>query len=104
MHGESRIEYSVSHIFHDFSVRDITRINCMPVLFTGTGTAEFAGFRVHVLGWQHRYTLFCTDTYYNSKKYTSTKFSILEYSTWFRGDTVEQVSTNESGGRGKPDT
>ena len=23
--------------------------------FTGTGTAEFAGFRVHILGWQHRY-------------------------------------------------
>ena len=38
MHGESRIEYSVSHIFHDFFVRGSTRINCTPVLFTGTGT------------------------------------------------------------------
>ena len=37
-----------------FSVRGSTRINCTPVLFTGTGTAEFAGFRVHILGWQHR--------------------------------------------------
>jgi hypothetical protein len=48
MHGESRIEYSVSHIFHDFFVRGSTRINCTPVIFTGTGTAEFTGFRVHV--------------------------------------------------------
>ena len=24
--------------------------------------------------------------------------------TWFRGGAVEQASTNESGGRGKPDT
>ena len=44
-HGESRIEYSVSTYFHDFSVRGSTRINCTPVLFTGTGTAEFTGFR-----------------------------------------------------------
>ena len=32
MHGESWIEYSVSRIFHDFSVRGSTRINCIPVL------------------------------------------------------------------------
>ena len=48
MHGETRIEYSVITYFHDFSVRGSTRINCTPVLFTGTGTAKFTGFRVHV--------------------------------------------------------
>ena len=48
MHGESRIEYSVSTYLYDFSVRGTTRINSTPVLFTGTGTAEFDGFRVHV--------------------------------------------------------
>ena len=49
MHGETRIEYSVSHIFHDFFVRGSTRIHCTPVLFTGTGTAEFTGSRVDYL-------------------------------------------------------
>jgi hypothetical protein len=48
MHGETRIEYSASHIFHNFSVRGITKINYTSVLFTGTGIAEFAGSRVHL--------------------------------------------------------
>jgi hypothetical protein len=55
MHAESRIKYSVIHIFHDFSVRDITRIDRTPLLFTGTGTAEFVGFRVHGTRCQHNY-------------------------------------------------
>ena len=43
-----------SYFFHDFSVWGITRINCTPVLCTGTGTAVFtvSGFAYAIL--QHR--------------------------------------------------
>jgi hypothetical protein len=56
MHGESRIEYSMSHIFHDFSVRGSTRIHRTPVLFTGTGSAEFTGSRVDITRLHHSMT------------------------------------------------
>jgi hypothetical protein len=39
--------------FHDFSVRGIARINCTPIHFTSTGTAEFTGFRVDMTRCQH---------------------------------------------------
>jgi hypothetical protein len=47
MHGESRIEYSVSYTFHDFFIRGRTRNKLYTGTFTGPGTAEFTGFRVH---------------------------------------------------------
>jgi hypothetical protein len=53
MIGESRIEYSVIHISHIFFVGGSTRIECTPVLFTGIGTVEFTGSRVHGTRCQH---------------------------------------------------
>ena len=48
MHGESWIEYSVSRIFHDFFRPRQYQNKLYTGTFTGTGTADFDGFRVHV--------------------------------------------------------
>jgi hypothetical protein len=72
MHGESRNEYSVSHSFHKFFVRGTTKMNCTPVLFTGSGTAEFIGFRVPITRYRHSNAHVCER--YGSKNKFGTLF------------------------------
>jgi hypothetical protein len=55
---KTRIKYSVSHIFYDFSVWGSTRINCTPVLFTGTGRLNLPvpGFTVRFSNTENKST------------------------------------------------